>query len=168
VTHFHRDGTNVSFAESLKVQVRGSDGTWSDASGQVAVGTEGTPVADVPVRAAGPVTGVRVVMTARPGGYITLGEIEVLAKAPGVSADAAAASITVDGKTLSGFEPDRTSYRVAVDRPDRAAITATPRDPYAKVTVRRDTAGSGTVHTVTVTGEDGSRTREYRIELTRR
>ncbi|AMW14875.1 hypothetical protein A4E84_38710 [Streptomyces qaidamensis] len=168
VTHFHRDGANVSFAESLKVQVRGSDGTWSDASGQVAVGTEGTPVADVPVRAAGPATGVRVVMTARPGGYITLGEIEVLAKAPGASTDAAAASIAVDGKTLSGFEPDRASYRVAVDRPDRAEITATPRDPYAKVTVRRDTAGGRTVHTVTVTGEDGSQTREYRIELTRR
>ncbi|MBB6079232.1 hypothetical protein HNR57_005175 [Streptomyces paradoxus] len=168
VTHFHRDGTNVSFAESLKVQVRGSDGTWSDASDQVAVGTEGTPVADVPVRAAGPATGVRVVMTARPGGYITLGEIEVHAKAPGASADAAAASVELDGEPLAGFDPDRTSYRVAADRPDRARITATPRDPYAKVTVRKDAVGGRTVHTVTVTGEDGSRTQEYRIELTRR
>ncbi|MFJ7334241.1 RICIN domain-containing protein [Streptomyces sp. NPDC101116] len=168
VTHFHRDGTNVSFAESLKVQVRGADGGWSDASDQVAVGTEGTPVADVPVRATGPVTGVRVVMTARPGGYVTLGEIEVFAKAPGVSADAAAGSIAVDGEFLSGFDPDRTGYRVAVDRPHRAEITATPRDPYAKVTVRRDTAGGKKAHTVSVTSEDGSQEREYRIELTRR
>ncbi|MFI7141380.1 RICIN domain-containing protein [Streptomyces massasporeus] len=168
VTHFHRDGTNVSFAESLKVQVRGTDGTWSDASDQVAVGTEGTPVADVRVRGTGPVTGVRVVMTARPGGYITLGEIEVFAKAPGVSADAAAASIAVDGESLSGFEPDRTGYRVAVERPDRAEITATSRDPYAKVTVRRDTAGGKKAHIVSVTSEDGSQAREYRIELTRR
>lgn len=168
VTHFHRDGTNVSFAESLKVQVRGADGGWSDASDQVAVGTEGTPVADVPVRATGPVTGVRVVMTARPGGYITLGEIEVFAKTPGASADAAATSIAVDGTPLSGFEPDRTGYRVAVDRPDRAEITATPRDPYAKVTVRRDTAGGKEARTVSVTSEDGSQVREYRIELTRR
>ncbi|MER5834942.1 glycoside hydrolase [Streptomyces sp. NPDC002130] len=168
VTHFHRDGTNASFAESLKVQVRGADGTWSDASDQVAVGTEGTPVADVPVRATGPATGVRVVMTARPGGYITLGEIEVNAKAPGLSADAAAASVELDGAPLAGFDPDRTSYRVAVDRPDRARITATPRDPYARVTVRADAAGGRTAHIVSVTGEDGSRTREYRIELTRR
>ncbi|MFD5912922.1 RICIN domain-containing protein [Streptomyces massasporeus] len=168
VTHFHRDGTNVSFAESLKVQVRGADGTWSDASDQVAVGTEGTPVADVPVRATGPVTGVRVVMTARPGGYITLGEIEVFAKAPGASADAAAASIAVDGESLGGFEPDRTDYRVAVGRPDRAEITATPRDPYAKVTVRRDPSGGKRAHIVSVTSEDGSQAREYRIELTRR
>jgi hypothetical protein len=168
VTHFHRDGSNLSFAESLKVQVRSADGTWSDASDQVAVGTEGTPVADVAVRAAGPATGVRVVMKARPGGYITLGEIEVHAKAPGASADAAAASIEVDGKPLSGFDPDRTSYRVAVDRPDRTGITATPRDPYAKVTVGKDASGGKTAHTVSVASEDGSQAREYRIELTRR
>jgi hypothetical protein len=111
---------------------------------------------------------VRVVMTARPGGYITLGEIEVHSKAPGASADAAAASIEVDGKPLSGFDPDRTSYRVAVDRPDRAGITATPRDPYAKVTVGKDASGGKTAHTVSVASEDGSQAREYRIELTRR
>ncbi|MGW0476571.1 RICIN domain-containing protein [Streptomyces coeruleorubidus] len=164
VTHFHRDGTNVSFAESLKVQVRGADGAWTDASETVSVGTEGTPVADVPVRASGPVTGVRVVMTARPGGYITLGEIELFARAPGASADAAAASIEVDGVAIGGFDPDRTDYRVSTDRPDRAKVTATPRDPYAGVTVREETSR---VAVVTVSSEDGSRTRQYRIELTR-
>ncbi|MEU6182421.1 RICIN domain-containing protein [Streptomyces coeruleorubidus] len=164
VTHFHRDGTNVSFAESLKVQVRGADGTWTDASETVSVGTEGTPVADVPVRASGPVTGVRVVMTARPGGYITLGEIELFARTPGASADAAAASIEVDGVAIGGFDPDRTGYRVSTDRPDRAKVTATPRDPYAGVTVREETSR---VAVVTVSSEDGSRTKQYRIELTR-
>ncbi|MGW0611423.1 RICIN domain-containing protein [Streptomyces sp. NPDC002788] len=167
VTHFHRDGTNVSFAESLKVQVRGADGTWTDASEQVAVGTEGAPVADVPVRATGPATAVRVVMTARPGGYITLGEIEVYAKAPGSSSDAAAVSIEVNGKPLTGFDPERTSYRVAVDRPDRVKVTATPRDPYATVTVREDTTGDRRARVVSVRGEDGAQTREYRIEPTR-
>ncbi|MFF7311637.1 glycoside hydrolase [Streptomyces sp. NPDC008137] len=163
VTHFHRDGGNLSLAQSLKVQVRGADGTWADASDEVAVGTEGTPVADVPVRATGPVTGVRVAMTARPGGYITLGEIELRAKAPGASADSAAAAIEVDGEPLDGFDPDRTSYRVAADRPDRARITATPRDPYATVTVRKETSRAAVV---TVSSEDGSQTRQYRIELT--
>ncbi|MFI7013709.1 RICIN domain-containing protein [Streptomyces sp. NPDC050164] len=164
VTHFHRDGTNVSFAESLKVQVRGADGTWTDASETVPVGTEGTPVADVPVRTSGPVTGVRVVMTARPGGYITLGEIELFARTPGASSDAAAASIEVDGVAIGGFDPDRTGYRVTTDRPDRAKVTATPRDPYASVTVREETSR---VAVVTVSSEDGSKTRQYRIELTR-
>ncbi|MEU4486554.1 glycoside hydrolase [Streptomyces purpurascens] len=164
VTHFHRDGTNLSFAESLKVQTRGADGTWADASDEVAVGTEGTPVVDVPVRATGPVTGVRVAMTARPGGYITLGEIELRAKAPGTSSDPGAASIEVDGVPVGGFDPDRTSYRVTSDRPDRARITATSRDPYATVTVRK---GAAREAVVTVSSENGSQTRQYRIELTR-
>jgi O-glycosyl hydrolase len=164
VTHFHRDGANLSFAESLKVQVRGADGTWSDASDPVAVGTEGTPVVDVPVHAPGPATEVRVVMTARPGGYITLGEIEPHAKAPGASSDAAAASIEVDGVPIGGFDPDRTSYRVTSDHPDRAEITATARDPYATVSVRKETSRGAVV---TVSSEDGSQTRQYRIDLTR-
>ncbi|MER6155783.1 glycoside hydrolase [Streptomyces sp. NPDC001868] len=174
VAHFHRDGSNVSFPESLKVQVQAAEnGPWTDASGSVAVGSEGTPVIDVPLDA-GPVTGVRVVMTARPGGYITMGEIEVFAKAPGVSSDTAASSIEVDGKPIRSFDPETTTYRVATDNPGRAEVTATARDPYATVTVDR-TGGSGgyggygrTSAVVTVTGEDGTQTRKYRIELVRR
>lgn len=171
VAHFHRDGSNVSFPESLKVQVQAAEnGPWTDASGSVAVGSEGTPVIDVPLDA-GPVTGVRVVMTARPGGYITMGEIEVFAKAPGVSSDTAASSIEVAGKPIRSFDPETTTYRVATDNPGRAEVTATARDPYATVTVDR-TGGSGgygrTSAVVTVTGEDGKQTRKYRIELVRR
>lgn len=66
VAHFHRDGTDVSFPSAVKAQVRGTDGTWADASGEIAVGTEGTPVVGIPLEAAGPATGVRVAMTARP------------------------------------------------------------------------------------------------------
>ncbi|GAB2755585.1 RICIN domain-containing protein [Streptomyces bullii] len=168
VTHFHRDGANTSFPQSLKVQARGADGTWADASGTVGVGTEGTPVADVPVRAGGPVTGVRVVMTARPGGYITVGEIEVYAKTPGVSSDAAAAMIEVAGAPVAGFDPDTTAYRVTTAHPERAQVTATARDPYATVTVRKDGPSQGrTVHHVVVSSEDGTRTREYTVTLTR-
>ncbi|GAB2887622.1 hypothetical protein GCM10027074_65010 [Streptomyces deserti] len=168
VTHFHRDGGNVSFAQSLKVQVRGADGTWADASDTVDVGTEGTPVADVPVNAPGPATAVRVVMTARPGGYITLGEIELYAKTPGTSPDAAAASIEVAGVPVPGFDPDTTDYRVRTAHPDRAPVTATARDPYATVTVGKDgTSDAGTVHLVSVRSEDGSRTRQYTVTLTR-
>ncbi|WP_216589978.1 glycoside hydrolase [Streptomyces brasiliscabiei] len=164
VAHFHRDGTNVSFPQSLKVQVRAvADGPWTDAGDSVAVGTEGTPVVEVPLDA-GPVTGVRVVMTARQGGYITMGEVEVFAKSPGVSSDAAATAIEVAGKGIESFDPDTTAYRVATADPSRAEVTATARDPYATVEVDRvgDTSA-----VVTVTSEDGSRTREYRITLVR-
>jgi hypothetical protein len=167
VAHFHRDGTNVSFPQSLKVQVRAAaDGPWTDSGGPVPVGTEGTPVIDVPLDA-GPVTGVRVVMTARQGGYITMGEIEVYAKAPGVSSDAAASSVEVAGKPVGSFDPGTTDYRVVTDDPGRAEVTATARDPYATVTVdRSDTSGEASA-VVTVRSEDGSQTRKYRIELVR-
>ncbi|UUU27885.1 glycoside hydrolase [Streptomyces sp. DSM 40750] len=165
VAHFHRDGTGISFPESLKVQVQvGKDGPWTDAGDSVPVGTEGTPVIDVPL-ATGPATGVRVVMTARPGGYVTMSEIEVYAKTPGASSDAAATSIEVAGKPIASFDPDTTTYRVVTDHPSRAAVTATARDPYATVTVDRS---EGTSALVTVTSEDGAQTRKYRITLVRR
>ncbi|MDT7789333.1 MAG: hypothetical protein QOF58_7752, partial [Pseudonocardiales bacterium] len=53
------------------------DGSWVDASGDVEVTPSATAVALNPP---GPVTAVRVVLTARPSGYLTLGEIEVFAK----------------------------------------------------------------------------------------
>ncbi len=169
VAHFHRDGTNVSFPVTLKVQVRtAGDGPWADASDDIPVGTEGTPVVDVPLKA-GPATAVRVVMTARPGGYITMSEIEVHAKAPGVSSDAAAASIEVAGVPVAPFDPDTTEYRVSTADPKRSTVTATARDPYASVVVDRAGAGGPgrASAVVSVTSEDGTRTRKYRIELVR-
>ncbi|WP_149824113.1 glycoside hydrolase [Streptomyces tailanensis] len=166
VAHFHRDGTNISFPERLKVQTRTTaDGPWTDASESITVGTEGTPVIDVPLTAPAPATAVRVVMTARPGGYITMSETEVYAKNPGTSSDAAASSIEVDGTPVPSFDPDTTTYRVVTDNPARATVTATARDPYATVTVDRSGRTSAVV---SVTGEDGSQTREYRITLVRR
>ncbi|WP_369030100.1 glycoside hydrolase [Streptomyces adonidis] len=168
VAYFHRDGSNASFPESLKVQVQAADsGTWTDASDPVPVGTEGTPVIDVPLTA-GPATGVRVVMTARQGGYVTMSEVEVYAKSPGVSSDSAAASIEVAGVPLAAFDPGTTDYRATTRDPARAVVTATARDPYANVTVETIREHGRTRAVVTVTGEDGTRTTTYRIALVRR
>ncbi|WP_181449598.1 glycoside hydrolase [Streptomyces cyaneus] len=168
VAHFYRDGSSASFPESLKVQVRASGtGTWVDASAPVTVGSEGTPVVDVPL-SAGPASEVRVVMTARQGGYITMSEIEVYAKSPGASSDAAAESVEVSGKAIPSFDPDTTTYRVVTDAPSRSRVTATARDPYATVAVDRLDEPGGAVAVVSVTSEDGARTRTYRIHLVRR
>ncbi|GGU28400.1 glycoside hydrolase [Lentzea flava] len=74
--HSYRDGEG-GIAKSAKVQVRTADGSWVDASADVEVTGVRTEVALT--RSA---TAVRVVLTARPSGYLTLGEIEVFAKAP--------------------------------------------------------------------------------------
>jgi O-glycosyl hydrolase len=165
VTYFYRDGANPSTPASLRVEVQAPGGAWTAASDEVAVPGEGSPVVDVPVTVSGPVAAARVVMAARPAGYMTVSEVEVYAKTPGVSADAAAESIAVDGAPIAGFTPDTTTYRVPVRHPQRAVVTALPRDPYATVTVRRT---SDRLVIVTVTAEDGSQTRDYRLDLTRR
>jgi O-glycosyl hydrolase len=163
VTHFYRDGAGGGgLAQSLRVQVRDGGGTCADASGEVEVGTEGAPAVGVPLTV-GATTGVCVVLTPRPGGYLTLGEIEVFAKAPGVSADAALSALAVDGVPVAGFDPARTDYRVTVAHPDRAVVTAAANDPYATVHIGRDR-----IRLVTVTSEDGSQTRTYRVEVARR
>ena len=164
VTRFYRDGNNLSFADSLRVEIRNADGAWVDVSGEVPVGTEGTPAVSVPVSAP-PTSAVRVVMTARPSSYITLSEIEVYAAAPGVSSNAAAASIEVDGEPVAGFDPDTTRYTVQ-GNPRRSRVTVTPADPYATVAVRPAGPGERTV-VVTVTSEDGAQTREYHLRFAR-
>jgi hypothetical protein len=175
VAHFHRDVNTASFPGSLKVQVRGEgDGAWTDASGDIEVGTEGSPVVDVPVTA-GPSNGARVVMTARPAGwlagwlagYITMSEIEVYARTPGVSSDAAAASVEVAGIPVASFDPDTHDYRVVTAEPGRAVVTAIARDPYAAVSIETTRGPRRTLAVVSVTSEDGSRTGTSRIEIVR-
>ncbi|MET9630364.1 glycoside hydrolase [Lentzea sp. NPDC006480] len=74
--HSHRDGDG-GIAQSVKVQVRGIDGTWVDSSAEIEVTA---PRTEVVLNPAPPATAVRVVLTAKPSGYLTLGEIEVFAK----------------------------------------------------------------------------------------
>lgn len=74
--HSYRDGDG-GIAKSLKVQVRAADGTWADASGDVEVTGVRT---DVVLNPSPATTAVRVVLTARPSGYLTLAEVEVFAK----------------------------------------------------------------------------------------
>jgi O-glycosyl hydrolase len=79
VTRFYQDGGNVSYAKTLQVEAL-VDGAWQTVSGVVTVDATGpaAPVVSVPVT---PVraSAVRVVMTA--DSYMTVSEVEVLAKA---------------------------------------------------------------------------------------
>jgi len=163
VTHFYKDGANLSFPAGLRIQARAADGTWADASVEVPVGTEGTPVVDVPITTAGPVSAVRVVMTARPAGYITASEIEVFAKTGVRSPDASLSGIEVDGVPVDRFRPDTLDYTVRVARPALALVTGTATDPGAQVSAVPD-AGGEQWH-ITVRSEDGSATRQYRVDL---
>jgi O-glycosyl hydrolase len=166
VTHFYRDSaTGGGLAQSVRIGVRGADGACVDASGDVPVGTEGAPAVSVPVTSGPTTTAICVVLTATPGGYLTVAEIEVFAKAPGSSADASLAAIQVDGVPIAGFDPATTRYRVATARPERAVVTATAGDPYADVVARRVDRDTWVV---TATSEDGTGRTAYRVELVKR
>ncbi|AYY13883.1 hypothetical protein EF847_15430 [Actinobacteria bacterium YIM 96077] len=171
VTHFYKDGTNTSVAESLQVQIRDAGGQWVDAGDDVDIewtADDPAPAIDVALDAA--TDAIRVVMSARPGGYMTLSEIEVFADAPGTSSDAAAGSIEVDGEEIDGFDPDSTEYRMVTRPPHRSTVTAEARDPYATVNVAElDSSERGSRDFgVTVESEDGSARTVYHVTLARR
>ncbi|MCU1517692.1 MAG: hypothetical protein JWQ75_2413 [Pseudarthrobacter sp.] len=94
---------------------------------------------------------------------MVVSEIEVLALTPGQSSDPAAASISVEGQALSGFDPSVTAYQIA-SRGKIPAVTAASADPYATVSVQQATKANGTA-VVTVTSEDGTQTRTYQITV---
>jgi len=70
----------------------------------------------------------------------------------------------VDGVPVAGFDPAVTEYRVPVAHPDKAVVTVTAADPYARVVATK----SGRVRQVTSTSEDGTRTATYRVQLVKR
>lgn len=163
VTWFYGDGNNISFAETLSVESQDADGNWIEVSGEVSVGAEGLPVVDVPIVA--PLTSaINVVMTARPSGYLTLSEIEVYAKAPGLSADASLSSIEVNGLPIPHFDPAVYQYAMTAHRPRHSVITATASDPYARVEITYS-CQLEQMAVITVTSEDGVSVTKYQVAL---
>ena len=164
-THFFLDGGMRSVAQSVRLQLRTPDGGWVDASGDVPVNPDGGTSSVIDLPAAGRTDAVRAVLTARPGEHLTVSEVEVFAKAPGVSADAAAASIAVDGTPIPGFDPKTATYTVDVGRA-KGIVTAVAADPYATVSVQQADS-SGSTALVTLTSEDGGQVQTYTVHLLR-
>jgi len=164
-THFYRDGSD-SYAQSIQVQVRTADGQWADAGGPVTVptGTPTAPVVDVVIPAT-LTDAIRVVLTARPATHMTISEIQVMAHGPGVSSDATAASIALDGTPLAEFDPQISTY--TVDGWGRLpTVEVLPSDPYAEVVVDQASQNDRSV-VVTLTSEDGSQSRTYTVSFPR-
>lgn len=82
--HFWRDGTNVSWAETVRVEVRDASGAWVQAGPEVPVDgdVDGHPVTEVPLGETVRTDAVRVVLDQVDGAYTTAGEIEILGLMP--------------------------------------------------------------------------------------
>lgn len=73
--------------------------------------------------------------------------------------------IAVDGKLINGFTPDKTSYEVAVDNPDKwTVIGQYDKDTGMSITINKNGADA----TLTVTSGDGLASKDYKIHATKK
>lgn len=73
--------------------------------------------------------------------------------------------IAVDGKLINGFDPNKDSYEVAVDNPDRWTVVAQyDKDSGMSITINKNGADA----TITVTSGDGLVSKDYHLHVTKK
>lgn len=73
--------------------------------------------------------------------------------------------IAVDGKLINGFAPDKTSYEVAVDNPDKWTVVGQyDKDTGMSITINKNGADA----TLTVTSGDGLVSKDYKVHVTKK
>lgn len=73
--------------------------------------------------------------------------------------------IAVDGKLINGFTPDKTSYEVSVDNPDKWTVVGQyDKDSGMSITINKNGADA----TLTVTSGDGLASKDYKIHATKK
>jgi len=168
---FYRDGT-TSWAQSMQVQVRGTDGAWVPAPGwetaqpvaSPADGSAPTVVAEfAPITA----TGVRVIMNAYPNTHLIVSEVEVFEAVPSPAAVAELAVLRLDGEGIDGFDPARHDYAVDVDGGRLPVVDAIAVDSAATVRVTQPSTENGGIAEIVVTSADGSAKAEYSVTIRR-
>ncbi|GAA3799559.1 hypothetical protein CSO01_15330 [Cellulomonas soli] len=135
--------------------------TWL-VDGQAIDGATGSTLV-VPASAGGKALTVRAVASAE-GLVDGTGESAPVTVQP-LSSDARLATLTLNGTTVTGFDPATTGYTVRSAGSAWPTLAATTADPTATVRLVQPADGRGT-GTVTVTAEDGS-TLVYRVLVQR-
>ena len=103
-----------------------------------------------------------------PGAYAEIGEVTLYGSRTIRKNDATLSSLTVDGKEISGFDPEKTDYTypVTAAQSEQLTVAATPMMEGATVDVRqtgKDPAGK--TATVTVTALDGTTKKTYTVRF---
>jgi hypothetical protein len=168
---FYRDGT-TSWAQSMQVQVRGTDGAWVAAPGWETAKPVASPAdGSAPIVTAefAPVTatGVRVIMNAYPATHLIVSEVQVFESVPSPAAVSDLAVLRLDGESIEGFDPARTSYEVDVAGGRLPVVDGIAVDSAATVRVTQPTTANGGVATIAVTSADGSARTEVTVTIRR-
>ncbi|MCM3659509.1 RICIN domain-containing protein [Georgenia satyanarayanai] len=170
--HFYRDGSHLSWAQSVSAEYLDADGTWQAVPGYetpqpVVAPEDGTaPVVTLDLSDTAGTTGLRVVMNAPENTHMIVSEVEVMAMGPGVASVADLAALRVDGTSVPGFAPDVTEYSVTVEGERLPVVTAFAVDEAATVEVVQPTAESPRA-VVSVVSADGEVSREYTVDVER-
>lgn len=170
--HFFRDGSHLSWAQSVSAEYLDADGQWQAVPGyetpQAVVAPEdGTaPVVTLDLSETAGTTGLRVVMNAPANTHMIVSEVEVMALGPGVASVADLAALRVDGTPVPGFAPDVTEYTVTAEGARLPVVTAFAVDEAATVEVVQPTADDPRA-VVSVVSADGEVTREYTVDVER-
>lgn len=73
--------------------------------------------------------------------------------------------IAVDGKLINGFDPNKTSYEVSVDNPDKWTVVGQyDKDSGMSITINKNGADA----TLTVTSGDGLVSKDYKVHATKK
>ncbi len=73
--------------------------------------------------------------------------------------------ISVDGKLINGFDPNKTSYEVSVDNPDKWTVVGQyDKDSGMSITINKNGADA----TLTVTSGDGLVSKDYKVHVTKK
>ncbi|GAA1751929.1 RICIN domain-containing protein [Agromyces humatus] len=168
---FYRDGT-TSWAQTMQVQVRGTDGGWAPAPGWESARLVASPVdgsAPTVVAEFAPVTatGVRVIMNSYANTHLIVSEVEVSEAVPARAAVSDLALLRLDGETIDGFDPATLDYELEVDGGRLPLVDAIAVDSAATVRVTQPTTANGGVATVVVTSADASERAEYTVTIRR-
>ncbi|MBT2518293.1 RICIN domain-containing protein [Streptomyces sp. ISL-90] len=168
---FYRDGTN-SWAQTMKVEVRGANGVWAPAPGwetaqpvvSPADGSAPVVVAEFPPITA---TGVRVVMNAYANTHLIVSEVEIFESTASPAAVSELAALRLDGALIDGFDPATTEYELDVDGGRLPVVDAIAVDSAASVKITQPTTANGGVVTIVVTSADGSTESRYTVTIRR-
>ncbi|WP_162621859.1 Ig-like domain-containing protein [Microbacterium suaedae] len=165
---FWRDG-RASWAETMTVELRDTNGEWTPAPGweepqAVDSPSVGAPVvtAEFPAMRA---TGVRFVLHAAEGMHMIVSEVELFERVAAPASEAALADLRVSGATVPGFAIDGTSYEVTAPKGSVPFVQAFTVDEEATAEVVQPSEENSWIGRVTVTSADGSVTSESTVRV---
>ncbi len=154
VVHTYADGPTATWPSRIAVRYRDAKGAWVSSGVAADVAQDpaaGPPVVHLDVSSLPPTTGLRLDLTTATNTWQSIAEVQILGLAPATGTELA--DLTVDGVTVTGFDPGVWDYAVS---PSSGAdvVAGTPASASASVTVDPATAERPWAF-VTVTAVEG-------------